>query len=217
MKTPLSTGRVRARRRRAGYSAFRVGELRTRRIPRHPFPRGRSSAGRRGSHQDVLDEHQLGRAGSLRRDEEGRLLPLSLGGRYRDSGVRVWLWRPGNGHAARRRQEAQRPRQPEDWTDWEPSEPLTSGSTTASPTARPEPTDISVPSDPTRPSRCAILLAAEMATDCIDEFSKKTRAASKMTMGSTPVPEMITLGTELAARLATYRGDFSSVCASSRG
>ncbi len=43
-----------------------------------------------------------------------------------------------------------------------------------------------------------------MATECIDEFSKKSTAlASKMTTGTMPVPEMITLGTELAARLAT--------------
>ena len=91
-----------------------------------------------------------------------------------------------------------------DWTDWEPSEPLTSGSTTTSPTAPTEPTDISVPSDPTRPSRRAIILAVDMATECIDEFSKKSTAlASKMTTGAMPVPEMITLSTELAARLAT--------------
>ena len=90
------------------------------------------------------------------------------------------------------------------WTEWEPSEPPTSGSTTTSPTAPTEPSEISVPSDPSRPSRRAIILAVDMLTECIDEFStKSTTIASKMTTGTMPVPEMITLGTELAARLAT--------------
>jgi hypothetical protein len=87
------------------------------------------------------------------------------------------------------------------WTDWSPSEPPPD---TADAPGSSAPTDISVPSDAKRPSRRAILLAVDMANECIDDFTKKsTSVANKMATGTMPVPEMITLYTEFAARLAT--------------
>ncbi|MGZ3471352.1 MAG: hypothetical protein ACXVA6_15390 [Isosphaeraceae bacterium] len=88
---------------------------------------------------------------------------------------------------------------------WEPSEVPASGGTA---TSQGEPSTPSpgtdTPSDGTRPSRRAIELAVEMATECIDEFSKKsTSVTSKMATGTMPIPEMIALNTELAVRLAT--------------
>ena len=45
------------------------------------------------------------RPGSSRRNEEGCLLPLPLGGRHRNSCLRLRVRKPGRGHAARRRSE----------------------------------------------------------------------------------------------------------------
>ena len=50
----------------------------------------------------------------------------------------------------------------------------------------------------------AILVAVEMANECIDEFSKKSASvAGKMASGTMPIPEMIALNTEFLTRLAT--------------
>jgi hypothetical protein len=88
------------------------------------------------------------------------------------------------------------------WTEWKASEASTE--TPTAPGDQNKPADISVPSDPSRPSRRAITLAVEMANDCIDEFAKKsTTVASKMATGTMPIPEMIALNTEFLTRLAT--------------
>jgi hypothetical protein len=85
------------------------------------------------------------------------------------------------------------------WTDWSPSEPTSASSTQSAPGE-----GTSVPSDPNRASRRAIVVAVDMMTECIDEFSTKSNAvAGKLATGAMPIPEMITLSTEFAARLAT--------------
>jgi hypothetical protein len=85
------------------------------------------------------------------------------------------------------------------WTDWSPSEPTSASSTQSAPGE-----GTSVPSDPNRASRRAIIVAVDMMTECIDEFSTKSNAvAGKLATGAMPIPEMITLSTEFAARLAT--------------
>lgn len=92
----------------------------------------------------------------------------------------------------------------DEFKPWEPSEPPASGSTTTSPTESKAPDDVSVPTDPNRTSRRAILLAVEMATECIDEFSTKSNAiAGKLATGPLPITEMIALNAEFMTRLAT--------------
>jgi hypothetical protein len=93
------------------------------------------------------------------------------------------------------------PKHTGDFTPWEPSEPPATGSTTADST---EPPDVSIPTDPNRTSRRAILLAVEMATECIDEFSAKSTAiAGKVATGPMPITDMIALNAEFMTRLAT--------------
>lgn len=92
---------------------------------------------------------------------------------------------------------AERRKDPGKFVNWAPSQRPSGGTTT-------KPGDIAVPTGADRPSRRAIVLAMEMADECITEFSKKSSSvANKVATGAMPIPEMIALNTELAVRLAT--------------
>ncbi|MCT7658124.1 hypothetical protein [Mycobacterium deserti] len=98
---------------------------------------------------------------------------------------------------------AEQQKNPGRFKPWTPSAlpGATGGTSSGAPTS---PTDISVPSDPGRPSRRAITLAVEMANECIEDFSKRsTSVAAKMATGTMPISEMVALNTEFAVRLAT--------------
>lgn len=92
------------------------------------------------------------------------------------------------------------------WTDWEASKASASGSGggSAGEPVEESADDVSVPTDPTRPSRIAVQVAVDMATACVDEFSAKSTAiAGKWADGKMPIPESMALSAEFTARLLT--------------
>lgn len=90
--------------------------------------------------------------------------------------------------------------QPSNWKDWSPS-----ATKSTAPDDKPvEPGGDSIPPDADRPSRRAVEVAADMLTDCMDDFSTKSTAiAGKWATGNVPITESIALSAEFAARIAT--------------